>query len=302
MNSNTRLICTIVVAAVMGWAAGVAAQDTVNSATQLYRSAAYEEALAAFDRLKAAGDASLDIKTVDRYRALCLIALGRQADAEQAIEQAVSADPYYLPPEAEVSPRVLATYRETRNRLLPQIAETRYTAAKAAFDKKDYSNALDGFTRLNTLLQMPELATGGPSSVGDLKALSASFLDLCRKALDPALAAPPKPAEPEPPPPPAPPRIHGPEDAGVTAPVIIQQKLPPYPMPTGLQAAITGRKGVLEVVIDETGKVESAVMRQSMGSIYDNSVLQATKQWRYQPAVKDGKPVKFRKLIQISMS
>jgi len=196
---------------------------------------------------------------------------------------------------------VLAAYRETRSRLLPQIAEARYNAAKAAFDKKDYSTALDGFTRLNTLLQMPELSTGGPSSVGDLKALAASFLDLCRKALDPALAAPPKPATPAPPPPPEPPRVYGPDDQGVTAPVIIQQKLPAYPVtPAMPQTAFAGRKGVLEVVIDETGKVESAVMRQSMGSVYDKTVLQATQQWRYQPAVKDGKPVKFRKLIQIS--
>ena len=59
------------------------------------------------------------------------------------------------------------------------------------------------------------------------------------------------------------------------------------------------RQGVLEIVIDETGAVESAVMRQGVTPSYDNQAVAATKTWRYRPAMLDGVPVKYRKAISI---
>jgi TonB family protein len=59
---------------------------------------------------------------------------------------------------------------------------------------------------------------------------------------------------------------------------------------------------VVDVVITETGAVESATMTQAIEPIYDRLVLAAAKTWRYQPARRDGAPVKFRKRIQIAIS
>jgi TonB family protein len=59
--------------------------------------------------------------------------------------------------------------------------------------------------------------------------------------------------------------------------------------------------GVLEIVINERGLVESASMRTSISSAYDKLALAATTAWRYKPATIDGEPVKFRKLIQIAV-
>ena len=54
-------------------------------------------------------------------------------------------------------------------------------------------------------------------------------------------------------------------------------------------------------MINEQGAVESAVMRSSLGSMYDRQVITATKTWQFKPAMLDGKPVKFRKAIQINV-
>ena len=61
------------------------------------------------------------------------------------------------------------------------------------------------------------------------------------------------------------------------------------------------RDGVLEVVINEIGAVESAVMRSPVNPRYDSIVLAAAKGWKYYPATLNGTPVKFRKVINISV-
>jgi len=43
------------------------------------------------------------------------------------------------------------------------------------------------------------------------------------------------------------------------------------------------------------------VMRSPINPRYDLIVLTAAKSWKYQPATLNGTPVKFRKLINISL-
>ena len=61
------------------------------------------------------------------------------------------------------------------------------------------------------------------------------------------------------------------------------------------------RTGKLEVVIDETGAVESAMMTGSVTPTYDAMVLPRPRAWRYRPATVNGTPVKFRKTVQITI-
>ena len=82
------------------------AQDSLTSARELYASAEYERALAALNRIRATGIANADVPTVEQYRALCLLALGRSTEAEDAIAAVVSAAPSYTPAGSDVSPRV----------------------------------------------------------------------------------------------------------------------------------------------------------------------------------------------------
>jgi hypothetical protein len=59
------------------------------------------------------------------------------------------------------------------------------------------------------------------------------------------------------------------------------------------------RQGLLDVVIDERGVVENAMLRQPIDPRYDDLLLAAARTWRYTPAIKDGRPVKFVKRIQV---
>ena len=60
-------------------------------------------------------------------------------------------------------------------------------------------------------------------------------------------------------------------------------------------------QGVIEIVIDERGHVESAQMRASVHPRYDGIAVDAAKSWQYRPATLNGKPVKFRKLVQVNL-
>ena len=53
-------------------------------------------------------------------------------------------------------------------------------------------------------------------------------------------------------------------------------------------------------MIDETGAVESAVMRTPVTAVYDKMALSAAKTWRYKPAMANGVPVKYRKDIVVA--
>ena len=56
------------------------------------------------------------------------------------------------------------------------------------------------------------------------------------------------------------------------------------------------------MTIDEQGRVISATIRLALHPIYDSQILLAAKEWRYQPATLNGRPVKFRKIIQITVT
>ena len=70
----------------------VASQDSLATARDLYASAAYEDALAVLNRLRTSSS-SEDGRSIEQYRAFCLLALGRSDEAERAIEAVVVSQP-----------------------------------------------------------------------------------------------------------------------------------------------------------------------------------------------------------------
>lgn len=273
------------------------AKDPLRAARDLYASARYDEALAVLNDLQpleSAGPAS-DRKSVEQYRSLCLLALGRGTEAETAIAAVVTADPTYLPSESEASPRVRGAFSDVRKRLLPDIAASRYADAKSSFDRKDFPAATEKFRGVIALLDDPDM--GG--RLADMRTLAAGFLDLSIAATPPP--APLKVEAPLPPPPPKPDprRIYTGEDANVSAPVPIRQEMPRLPPSIGPAAR---DHGVVEVVIDEQGRVSSIAMRVPIHPMYDSMILSAARDWKYQPATFAGTPVKYRKLIQINIT
>lgn len=280
------------------------AADSLAGARDLYASASYEEALAMLGRLNAAELPPDEGRAADQYRALCLLALGKTAEASQAIEAVVAAEPLYRPSDSEVSPRVRAVFTDVRKRLLPGLVQQKYAIAKTAYDHKDYRAASADFGLLLALFDDPDLApVAAKPPLSDLRVLIDGFHLLSVQAIAP-------PPAPEPPPAAAPaPRpavvaavpdvakIYVSGDPNILPPVTIKQELPPF-------AGVVPRLmvGAMEVIIDETGRVASAAMRASTLPNYDRLAVSATQSWRYRPATLNGTPVKFRKLIQVTLT
>lgn len=277
----------------------VVAQDTdLAAARDLYASAAYEDALTILNRLRSSDHPAVQSRSIEQYRAFCLLALGRAADAELAIEAVVVAEPSYHPSDSDVSPRVRSAFTDVRRRMLPGIIQQRYEQSKTAFDKKDFKAAADGFKQVLSALADPDVAPeAAEAPLSDLHTLAVGFEELSAKAAAPPPPPPPAPAPVvAPPPKPAPPRIYGGDDRNVVAPVTVNQSLPMFP-----GQVMIPRMGKLEVVIDESGSVESAAMTSSVTSAYDSMAIAATRSWHYRPATLNGTPVKFRKVVQIAI-
>jgi tetratricopeptide (TPR) repeat protein len=276
-----------------------AEQDTVAAARDLYASAAYEEALAVLNRLPGTPRPVEEARAIEQYRAFCLLALGRTNEAERAIETVVAAEPMYRPT-TDLSPRVRAAFSDVRRRVLPAIIQQKYAEAKGLYDRKDYTAAVTAFTKVLEAMSDPDAATAvSQPPLSDLRTLAVGFKDLATTAATP----PPLPSAPPPvtqiqtiPPTPKPPKIYTSSDADVIPPVAVRQDLPAYP-----GQVLIARQGLIEVLIDETGVVESVIMRVGVSNVYDALAIAAAKNWRYRPATLNGTPVKYRKAVQVTI-
>jgi TonB family protein len=289
MSASIRLALAIILFS----AATSAAQDALATARNLYASAEYEEALTALGRLTTDAPASA-IAEIDRYRVLCLMALGRATEADKVIASIVSNDPFYEPAAADAGPRVRAAFSAVRQRMLPGVARNFYVEAKAAFDRKAYPEAASGLEK--TLKVIDSIEGASRTDLGDLRVLATGFLDLSRASIPPVVAAPV----------PGPP-IEGPASTAMPIPappptttnlVVLKQDLPPLPF--SLVSLNTGEyRGVIELDIDQTGRVTSARMLESVHVLYDPLLLKVARDWKYEPPRVAGKPSASRKRVEI---
>jgi TonB family protein len=285
------------------------AQDTLDRAKALYLAASYEESLAVLGRLDPSSDAAATI-AVAQYKAFCLLALDRGAEAKVAMEDIVKADAFYHPSDVEASPRVQGVFREVRRALLPGLVQRLYADARAALDRKDPSATVQ-FERVLRLLDDPDMA--GPFVV-DLRALATGFLDLSKARVS-ASSAPPVPpagaaptaattnmarvASPTPPSNETSAAAHE-GDPGVVPPVTVYQ---PFPVWAPSKAGDRGKLfvGKVEITIDEEGEVESVSLLQSVHPLYDAALLKAARTWRFKPATRGGFPVLYAKVVEVKL-
>jgi protein TonB len=90
-------------------------------------------------------------------------------------------------------------------------------------------------------------------------------------------------------------------DVGVVAPVALSQVLPRWNPPSNSLARRQAFSGVIEVQIDEHGTVTAATMRASIHPQYDPDLIAAARTWKFKPAMKDGKPVPYTKLVEVRL-
>jgi TonB family protein len=288
-------------ACVTASAAPCAAQDAnLAAARELYVAAEYSSALTMLTALAGGAPSKTDLQAIDLYRALCLLALGNTADANAVIESMLTSDPLYRPDTSDLPPRMRSALADTRKRLLPAIVQQRYVMAKAAFEAKQYAAAVSGFQIVLTGLADPDISpsTSQPP-LSDLKVLASGFHELAAKAVVPVeapveaavlLPVPPAPVAP------AVPRIYSAEDVNVVPPQTIRQVVPAFPGRILLSGAAT-----LDLIINETGSVDSASIVTSLNPQYDRMALSAARSWEYKPATLNGRPVKFRKRLQLTV-
>ena len=280
----------------------VSAEDSLDTARQLYAAAAYDEALAMLDRLHglASDEAAPEL---EQERALCLLALNRVADAERAIAAVVQANPLYVPDGSAVSPRVRATFHDVRTRLMPDLVRTTFARARASFDRNEYARALVDFDIVLALMRDAPDAFRGNAGLEDLAVLAQGFKTLSEAALKPVET--PAPAQAEAPPPTAPPsednlveRIFDATMAGVTPPVTINQEVPQWRPMMGTPPS---DPGLIAVTISESGLVERLEIIRSLHPSYDVLLRKLSEKWQYMPATYDGMKVKFRKSIRLAL-
>ena len=258
------------------------------AARNLYATAAYEDAL---DRLNRMNSPEAMREQVETYKALCLVALNRTRDAERVLEQLLARNPQYVPDEAQVSPRLMGVFKSVRSRLLPSTARSMYANARADFDDKKYEAAAAQLRDLISLLNADD-----DSMLADLRLLAEDFLRLAETGGAPPtdtrtpLLSISRVAVTKGP-------VYSILDRGVIAPVEVSRPLPIWEAPKGTLPGLY--QGLVEVIIDEAGRVESATIRRSISAPFDAEILAATEKWRFQPATRNGQPVKYRRPYEV---
>jgi TonB family protein len=297
------------VAAAFVTAAAAAAQDPLSAAKDLYASAAYEDALSALARVK---DTAPDLaQQVDQYRAFSLFALGRTTEAESVVEAIIKRDPLAVPDARDASPRITAMFTQVRKRLLPDLIRDGYKSARATMESGDMKGAVPKLELVKQMIADAKSADAADEALLDLGVLVDGFLDLSRSAIDREAEAAKAAAAPPPPPAAAAipetavsklmvPPIYSATDADVIGPVPLRQQLPSVPY--SVARTMTKTTGVIEVTINEKGRVDNVVMREPVNSVFDALVLAAARSWQYRPATRGGEPVRYVKRIAVAVT
>ena len=86
-------------------------------------------------------------------------------------------------------------------------------------------------------------------------------------------------------------------DVNVTPPVTLRRRLPSAPPAAEWDEDV----GVVEAVVSWTGEVEKVKLISPPNSVHEAMILSAIKTWRFSPAKKDGRPVRYRYLIPVAI-
>lgn len=265
------------------WAGGQSLELALDEGIRRYWNGEYEQTIALLStacRMEADAGERVDCY---KYLAFSHIALGEENEAERRFVELLSTDPAHeLDPEL-VSPKILRRFDASRRRLADQL----YTEGKNAYYLRAFEDASERMR--SVLLLEPE------------DELAREYLQLCEERLsveEERIALAEVPEEPEPLP--APP----PEDkvyrltSEIQRPVLLERIAPEYPR-TALALGTEGTV-VLTVVIDESGLIRESRVLRSVNETIDRAAVEAVKQWRYQPASKNGTPVAIHGVVTLN--
>ena len=296
MTMTSRIALLTLAASLSAASIASAADEPLTDAKALFAAASFDGALAALDRLDATNAV---LPEALEYKALCLLALGRSADAQKITETLVTTVPTFAPADADLSPRFVELLTETRRRIVPVVARRLFADARDQFRAKKTADAQRVFHEVMTLAG--DRVWRDTAEAEDLRTLASGFLDL----LDSASAPPPAPkAAAEPPPPAAPPVVPPPSAAAtvaalgqIEAPVPISQTMPKWVAPDRVSALRTFH-GTIKVRIGADGHVVGASIATPTHPVYDKLLLDVARTWLYKPAIRNGQPIEVEKVVE----
>jgi TonB family protein len=286
VTSIRRLITLGGALAVAGALVSAQSQESLELRVRdLYASAEYDQALSAIG--------SSQDPAAQQYRALCLLALGRQAEAEKALEALIASAPEFGLSAEDMPPRFIALFAQQRREIVPGVLRKLFAEAREDYRAKAFDRALPQFKRVLALSSQPEVRD--VEGVDDLRLLAESFIDIAAASEAPKpeavaaavaapVAAPPATAPARRPPLPA---------------AAVRQEMPAWPAGVPVRTALSGS---VRVRINTSGRVTSAAMVRSIEPRYDARVLAATHFWEYRPATENGVPVETESVVEININ
>ena len=314
-----RLLLGLLVAALLGSASPARADDRLAEALRLYDDATYTRALEVLDQLTV----SEPSPRVHQYRALCLIALGRPDAAERAMADIVAADPFFALEAEAASPRIAAQFASVRRRLLPPLIRRGFADATAQYREGATARARQRFDDVLRLLDDPALQAD--QSLADLALVAGAFVELTKAqtpppsiavisrpiVVAPALPVIAAPADPAPAPPaapsstvvasaPGPMRVTASAPAAFEPAVAMVRPLPRW-TPPDPRTATRAYSGAIALEVDANGRVVAAASKKTIHPAYDPVVLAAARQWVFQPARQNGRPIKSEITVEIEL-
>jgi hypothetical protein len=90
--------------------------------------------------------------------------------------------------------------------------------------------------------------------------------------------------------------VYAAQDAGVTPPTLVRPQMPAVRIEGVTQEAA----GELELLVGTDGRVEQARLVPASSRYQDRMMISASKTWRFDPATKNGHPVRYRLRIPIT--
>ena len=209
-------------------------------------------------------------------RAARLLASGRADEAQHIFDFITMTQPLADPAGMSLGPDAARAFRASRRVLLPVLAEREAQLARGALEAGDFDRAVSVGTRALAMLNDPDVGT--PPS---------PLLATIGRVVARASAA--KAAEED--------RIYTLADLGVTPPAALSRQLP-IAMPPGVSRQMLG---TIEMVIDREGQVEAVRLHTPLNRYHERMIVSAAKAWRYKPALRNGKPVRFSLLVSITL-
>jgi hypothetical protein len=182
---------------------------------------------------------------------------------------------YQLDPERS-PPAAVAALRDSKRLLVPDIARRDYERAREVFQAGEYDRAFGEAARVARMLD--DLGAGvAPAALREAVAQLLTRVEAAQAQEDQ--------------------RVYTIADTSVTPPAALSRQLPVTP-PAGVSNL---QVGTLEMVISEAGQVEAVKLHTPLNRYHERMIVSAAKAWKYRPAMKNGRPVRFRLVSSINL-